>query len=146
MVMGSPKANVCYGRSGLLHLGFRALDAFRARKGALPQPGSPADAAELVKIASEINAASELKVEELGEPDSRLAPRVPRPLPAAPLLRSPPPRSPLPAPPLFRCPHPRSFAARTPTQQPPPDLARSSHAPPTHPRAAAQRSRRGARC
>eukprot|EP00965_Chrysotila_dentata_P096106 3175044-Pleurochrysis_carterae.AAC.1 len=25
-VMGSPAANVCYGRSGLLHLGFRALD------------------------------------------------------------------------------------------------------------------------
>ena len=28
-VMGTPAANVRYGRAGLLHLGFRALDEFR---------------------------------------------------------------------------------------------------------------------
>ena len=29
-VFGSPQANVSFGRSGLLHLGLRALDALRA--------------------------------------------------------------------------------------------------------------------
>ena len=38
-VMGTPAANVRYGRAGLLHLGFRALDEFRkTHGGALPQP------------------------------------------------------------------------------------------------------------
>merc|ERR1719487_466067 len=54
-VFGSPKANICYGRSGLLHLGFRALDAYVAKYGALPPPVDAAAADEMLAIARAIN-------------------------------------------------------------------------------------------
>uniref|UniRef100_A0A7S3AS77 E1 ubiquitin-activating enzyme n=1 Tax=Haptolina ericina TaxID=156174 RepID=A0A7S3AS77_9EUKA len=71
-VMGTPQANIRFGRSGLLHLGFRSLDAFRKRKGTLPAPGSSQDAAELVSIAVELNGTVEVKAEELNEPSRKV--------------------------------------------------------------------------
>ena len=48
-----------WGRADLLHLGFRALDTFRAAHGGVcPAPGSVADAAELVAGAHAINSAA----------------------------------------------------------------------------------------
>ena len=70
-VMGSPKANVCYGRSGLLHLAFRALDAYAAAHGgALPPPADAAAADEVLALANrQLNAAADAdaKVAELDE-------------------------------------------------------------------------------
>jgi len=70
-VMGSPAANVCYGRSGLLHLAFRALDAYRAAHGgALPPPADDAAAEELLGLARGINdtAPADAKVKQLDDP------------------------------------------------------------------------------
>lgn len=67
-MFGSPKANVCYGRSGLLHLGFRALDAYAAQRGSLPPPVDTAAADALLALAKSINAASSVPVAELDEP------------------------------------------------------------------------------
>ena len=64
-VFGSPKANVCYGRSGLLHLGFRALDAYATKHGSLPPPVDAAAADEVLAIAKSLNDASSLPVGEL---------------------------------------------------------------------------------
>ena len=86
-VFGSPKANTCYGRSGLLHLGFRALDAYVAKHGALPPPVDAAAAEEMVAIAKSINDASPDKVAQLDLPGRALNPqadgdgRACRPLP-----------------------------------------------------------------
>ena len=71
-VFGSPKANTCYGRSGLLHLGFRALDAYVAKHGALPPPVDAAAAEEMVAIAKSINDASPDKVAQLDLPERSL--------------------------------------------------------------------------
>ena len=60
MVMGSPAANVRYGRAGLLHLGFRALDEFaKTHGGALPQPAVEAEAQAFLKLAEQLNAAND---------------------------------------------------------------------------------------
>ena len=64
-VFGSPKANVCFGRSGLLHLGFRALDQYAAKHGALPPAVDALAADEVLAIAVSINNASPLRVGEL---------------------------------------------------------------------------------
>ena len=61
-IFGSPKANVCYGRSGLLHLGFRALDAYVAAHGRLPNPVDPQAAEAVVVLAQQINASAADKV------------------------------------------------------------------------------------
>ena len=45
-------------RSAVLHLGFQAVDAFAAKNGKLPTPGSDADAAAVVACAKEINEAA----------------------------------------------------------------------------------------
>ena len=74
MVMGSPKANACYGRSGLLHLAFKALDEFRATKGALPAAGSDADVKLFVSIAEAINGKAALKVTARHGPSARNGP------------------------------------------------------------------------
>jgi len=66
-VMGTPKANVSYGRAGLLHLGFQSLDAFRSRHGRLPSAGEPAEADEVVALARQINSRAAVKVEQLEE-------------------------------------------------------------------------------
>ena len=69
-VMGSPAANTCFGRSGLLHLAFRALDAYRAAHGgALPPPADAAAADEVLALANQLNAAADAdaKVAELDE-------------------------------------------------------------------------------
>ncbi|EOD41937.1 hypothetical protein EMIHUDRAFT_425780 [Emiliania huxleyi CCMP1516] len=66
-----PAANVCYGRSGLLHLAFRALDAYRAAHGgALPPPADDAAAEELLGLARGINdtAPADAKVKQLDDP------------------------------------------------------------------------------
>ena len=57
-----------FDRSPILHLGFRALDAYAARNGgAAPAPGSAADAEAVVAIAKELNAgaAEAVKVEDV---------------------------------------------------------------------------------
>lgn len=52
-------------RSALLHLGFQALDAFQASHGGrLPEPGSAAEADEVVAKAKEINEAAAEKVRQ----------------------------------------------------------------------------------
>ena len=69
-VMGTPAANTCFGRSGLLHLAFRALDAYRAAHGgALPPPADAAAADEVLALANQLNAAADAdaKVAELDE-------------------------------------------------------------------------------
>ena len=59
-VMGSPAANVCYGRSGLLHLGFRALDEYRkTHGGSLPPPANEAEAAAVLALAEALNGAAD---------------------------------------------------------------------------------------
>ena len=68
-VFGSPKANVCFGRSGLLHLGFRALDAYVAQHGSLPPPVDAAAAEATLALAKSINAASAAPVAELDLPE-----------------------------------------------------------------------------
>jgi ubiquitin-activating enzyme E1 len=50
-------------RSPLLHVGFQALDAFQAEHGRLPEPGSEADAADLVARAKAVNEAAAEKAE-----------------------------------------------------------------------------------
>lgn len=49
-------------RSPLLHVGFQALDAFRAAAGRLPAPGDEADAAQVLTLAASINDAAKEKV------------------------------------------------------------------------------------
>jgi ubiquitin-activating enzyme E1 len=66
-----------FGQADLVHLGFRALDAFRAaHDGAAPAPGSAADAAELVAGARALNEAAgegDLRVADVdGEKNTRL--------------------------------------------------------------------------
>ena len=69
-VFGSAKANVCYGRSGLLHLGFRALDAYAAKHGALPPPVDAAAADAVLGLAKGINdGLGECKAAELDVPE-----------------------------------------------------------------------------
>lgn len=86
-VFGSPKANICYGRSGLLHLGFRALDAYAAKHGALP-PSVDAAAADAVFAAAQaINANVPDAVAQLDLPE-RATVRAPA------CLRPPPPSPP----------------------------------------------------
>ena len=49
-------------RSPILHVGFQALDAFSAKKGRLPEPGSEDDAGEVIALAKDINESSKDKV------------------------------------------------------------------------------------
>jgi ubiquitin-activating enzyme E1 len=75
-LMGSPAANVRYGRAGLLHLGFRALDEFRkTHGGALPQPAVEAEAQAFLALAEQLNAANDAdnKVMQLDEAARRTA-------------------------------------------------------------------------
>ena len=75
-LMGTPAANVRYGRAGLLHLGFRALDEFRkTRGGALPQPAVEAEAQAFLALAEQLNAANDAdnKVMQLDEAARRTA-------------------------------------------------------------------------
>lgn len=68
-VFGSPKANVSFGRSGLLHLGFRALDAYAMRHGGkLPAPVDASAAEEVYQLARAINDSSPIRVAELDLP------------------------------------------------------------------------------
>lgn len=56
-----------FDRPPLLHLAFRALDAFREKLGRLPVPGSAADVEKFLALVKELNdgASSELRVEQL---------------------------------------------------------------------------------
>lgn len=49
-------------RSPVLHIGFQALDAFRAEKGRLPEAASQEDASALLQHARAINDAAKDKV------------------------------------------------------------------------------------
>lgn len=69
-VFGTPQANAMYGRSGLLRIAFRALDAYQARHGRLPPPADAAAAAEVVSLAEQLNAGSTgVRVCELEHPE-----------------------------------------------------------------------------
>lgn len=65
-----------FDRPALLHIGFQALDQFRARhNGTLPKPRNAADAEELVSIAKEIlksDAAQAKLVESIGDNEARV--------------------------------------------------------------------------
>ena len=50
-----------------MHLGMRALDAFSATHGRLPNPWDDTDASAVVKIAKDINERSKTKLDEIDE-------------------------------------------------------------------------------
>ncbi|KAI8927066.1 hypothetical protein BC831DRAFT_413232 [Entophlyctis helioformis] len=52
-----------FDRPAQLHLGFRALDAFRAKRGELPRPRDATDAALILETAKSINASSASPIE-----------------------------------------------------------------------------------